>query len=78
MTLDLKDLRDSEEERGEPQIFTFLCQHTGVTATQVLTCPPILNRHYAVMMQSGLRIADTLEGGGVEGCPPTHAFIPPP
>ena len=30
----------------------------GVTATQVLTCPPVLRRHYGGMMQDGLR------GGG--------------
>jgi hypothetical protein len=27
-----KDLRDSEEERGESQRFKFLCQHIGVTS----------------------------------------------
>jgi len=29
-----KGLRDSEEERGEPQKFGFLCQDIGDTATQ--------------------------------------------
>jgi len=61
-----KDRRDSEEERGEPQRFKFLCQttywrhrHTGAT------CRPIRSRHCADMTQDGLRIADTL-GGGTE------------
>jgi hypothetical protein len=61
-----KGLRDSEEERGEPQRFKFLCQttywrhrHTGAT------CRPIRSRHCADMTQDGLRIADTL-GGGTE------------
>jgi hypothetical protein len=61
-----KGLRDSEEERGEPQNFKFLLS-LGVTATQVLTFPPISSRHYAGMMQDGLRIAGTLEGGGLGG-----------
>jgi hypothetical protein len=42
---------------------------------QVLTCPPILSRYYAGMMQDGLRIAGTLWGGGA---PPPHASITPP
>jgi hypothetical protein len=35
----------------------------GVIATGALTCPPILSRLYAGMMQDGLRIAGTIEGG---------------
>ncbi len=46
----------SEEERGEPQRFKFLCQDIGDTATQELTCQPILSRYYASMMQDGLQI----------------------
>ena len=42
-----------------------LCQRIGVTATQALTCPPILSRHYASMIQDGLQIAGPLGGGGV-------------
>jgi hypothetical protein len=30
----------------ELQKFKFLCQCIGVTATQALTCQPILSRHY--------------------------------
>jgi len=30
----IKGLQDSEEERGEPQRFKFLCQGIGDTATQ--------------------------------------------
>ena len=73
-----KDLRDSEEERGEPQRFKFLCRHIGVTATQALTCRPIMSRNYAGMTQDGLWIAGTLGGG--QGWPffPSHAFITPP
>ena len=37
-----KGLWDSEEERGEPQWFKFLRQDIGDTATQELTCEPIL------------------------------------
>jgi hypothetical protein len=59
-----KGLRDSEEERGEPQRFKFLCHGIGVTATQALTCRPMLNGHYACMMQDGLQIAGPLGGGG--------------
>ena len=51
-----KGLRDSEEERGEPQRFKFVCHGVGVTATQALTCRPILRRHYASMVQDGLQI----------------------
>ena len=51
-----KGLQDSEEERGEPQRFKFLCQCIGDTAAQALTCRPILSRHYASMMQDGLQI----------------------
>jgi hypothetical protein len=46
----------------------FLCQRIGVTATQALTCRPILSRHYASMMQDGLQIAGPLWRGG--GVPP--------
>jgi hypothetical protein len=45
-------------------IFIFLCQRIGVTATQALTCRPILSRHYASMMQDGLQIAGPLGGWG--------------
>ena len=65
------DLRDSEEERGEPERFKFLCQDIGDTATQELTCQPILSRYYASMMQDGLQIAGPLGGGGVAP-PHTH------
>ena len=75
-----KGLRDSEEERGEPQRFKFLCQDivdtanimtSELPATQELTCQPILSRHYASMTQDGLQIAGTRgEGGGI---PHTHA-----
>ena len=59
-----KGLRDSEEERGEPQRFKFLCQDICDTATQELTYQPILSRHYASMTQDGLQIAGTLGGRG--------------
>ena len=35
----------------------------GVTATKVLTCRPILSRHYSSMMQDGLQIACPFDGG---------------
>jgi hypothetical protein len=54
----------------------FLCQRISVTATQLLTCRPILSRHYAAMMQDGLRIAGTLGGGG-GGCSPPDPTHPP-
>ena len=38
-----KGLRESEEERGEPQRIKFLCHGTGVTATQTLTT--VIKRH---------------------------------
>ena len=71
-----KDLRDSEEERGEPQRFKFLCHGIGVTATQGLTCRPILSRQYASMMQDGLQIAGPLWGEG--GVAPPHTRIHTP
>ena len=40
------------------------CQHICVTATEVLTCRPVLSRHYSGMTQDGLLIAGTLGGGG--------------
>jgi hypothetical protein len=64
-----KGLRDVGEVRGESQRFKFLCQHIGITATQVRTCRPILSRHYASMMQDGLQISGP---GGGEGWPPSH------
>jgi hypothetical protein len=75
----IQGLRDSEQERGEPQRFKFLCRHNiGVTATQALTCLPIMSRHYAGMTQDALRIAGTLGGGGGGVAFPSHAFITPP
>ena len=68
-----KGLRDSEEERSEPQRFKFLCQHIGVTATQVLTSRSILNRHYAGMPQDGLQISAPPGGGG--GLPPSGGGV---
>jgi len=62
-----KGLRDSEEDRGEPQRFRFLCQNIGDTATQELACYLTLSRHYANMMQDGLQIAGTRGGRGREG-----------
>jgi len=54
-----KGLQDSEEERGEPQRFKFLCQCIGVSATQALTCRPNLSGLYG--------------GGRGRLCtPPTH------
>jgi hypothetical protein len=49
----------------------------GVTATQALTCRPILSRHYAGMTQDGLWIAGTLGGGGV-GLPHPLTYIHTP
>ena len=72
-----KGLRDSEEERGESQRFRFLCQDIGDTATQELTCQPILSRHYASMTQDGLQIAGTRWGRGRDASTPrthTHPF----
>ena len=66
-----KGLRDSEEERGEPQNFKFLLS-LGVTATQVLTFPPISSRHYAGMMQDGLRFAEMLSLWGAGGVTRIH------
>jgi len=74
-----KGLQDSEEERGEPQRFKFLCQCIGDTAAQALTCRPILSRHYASMMQDGLQIVGTLGGGGGVLPPhPTRIYTLPP
>jgi hypothetical protein len=74
-----KGLRDSEEERGQPQRFKFLCHDIGDTATQervqVLTCQPILSRHYTSMTQDGLQIAGTFGGRGRAALPPTHSRI---
>ena len=56
ITVTSKGLRDSEEKHGETQRFKFLCQDIGDTATQELTCQPILSRYYASMMQDGLQI----------------------
>ena len=69
-----KGLRDSEEERGEPQRFRFLCQNIGDTTTQELTCYLTLSRHYTSMMQDGLQIAGTRgEEGGMPL--PAHTCI---
>ena len=51
--------RSAMNQRG-----SFYSAKLGVTATQSLTCRPILSRHYAGMMQDGLRIAGTHWGGG--------------
>jgi hypothetical protein len=58
-----KGLRDSAEERGEPQRFKFLCQCVVDTSTQVFIRQPNLSRHFTSMTQDGLHIADTLGGG---------------
>jgi hypothetical protein len=64
-----KGLQDSEEERGEPQRFKFLCQDivdtanimtSELPATQELTCQPILSRHYASMTQDGRQLVMSL------------------
>ena len=71
-----KGLQDSEEERGEPHRFRFLCQNIGDTATQaVLTCYLTLSRHYASIMQDGLQIAVTRGEGGEMPLPPAHTCI---
>jgi len=67
----------SEEERGEPQRFKFLCQDIGDTATQELTCQPILSRPYSVRLFSLVPLVwnKKLQGGWYKTQPPAHRGI---
>ena len=64
-----KGLRDSEEERGSPQMFMFLCHGIVVIAAHLSEnkC-----RHYTGMMKHGLLIAVTIGGWGRGNPSHTH------
>jgi hypothetical protein len=67
----LDSINHNHHQRFNYQVprFKFLCQRIGVTATQVLTCPPALSRHHARMIQG------ILGGGGVASSSHIHTIF---